>query len=207
VAAEAPDVRYLASFRKTGLMVFLGHLEMMEVFKRAFRRANLKLALSQGFHPSPKLSFLSALPLGVESYDERLLFSLLDDLSPEGIINDLVFPEGIEILTLEKRGKELPKVRIKAAEWRISSRENPVFTASPLFPEALLSYTDKKGKERRFTLKDYVYDLVVQSPHELFLSLYASPEGSPKPLLAARALWGLSPELPLELCKTKTVIE
>jgi radical SAM-linked protein len=188
-------------------MVFLGHLEMMEVFKRAFRRADLKLALSRGFHPSPKLSFLSALPLGVESYDERLLFSLLRDLPPEKILADLVFPEGIEIVSLDKRPKELPKVRIKAAEWKISSPAEPVFSSPPLFPEALLSYTDKKGKERLFPLKDYVCDLAINSPKELLLTLYAPPEGSPKPLLAARALWGLSAELPLELCKTKTVVE
>ncbi|MDO4575748.1 MAG: TIGR03936 family radical SAM-associated protein [Planctomycetia bacterium] len=59
-------------FRKDGDLRFLGHRDLMESFFRLLRRAEVKPAYSQGFHPKPKVSFPTALPLGVIGENEVL---------------------------------------------------------------------------------------------------------------------------------------
>jgi radical SAM-linked protein len=50
-------------FRKSGPMVFIGHLDVMRYFQKAIRRADIDIAYTQGFNPHQIMSF--AAPLGV----------------------------------------------------------------------------------------------------------------------------------------------
>ncbi len=54
------------TYSKTGIMRWLSHLELMQLFRRAFRRAGLPAKYSQGFHPHMKLSLERALKVGEE---------------------------------------------------------------------------------------------------------------------------------------------
>jgi radical SAM-linked protein len=60
----------MVTFRKAGRLRFLGHLDVVRTMKRAIRRAGLPVAYSQGFSPSPQMSFASALPLGTAGESE-----------------------------------------------------------------------------------------------------------------------------------------
>ena len=46
-------------FGKEGIVKFIGHLDIMRYFQKAFRRANVDITYSQGYHPHPCLSFAS----------------------------------------------------------------------------------------------------------------------------------------------------
>ncbi len=52
-------------------MRFISHLDLMRVFSRAARRAELPLFISKGFSPHPKISIKRALKLGIESDNEE----------------------------------------------------------------------------------------------------------------------------------------
>ena len=60
------------AYAKTGNARFFGHLEMVNIFIRAFRRARIALKFTQGFHPKPKIAFVDPLPIGMESLNESL---------------------------------------------------------------------------------------------------------------------------------------
>ncbi len=60
---------------------WLGHLELVRLMYRAFRRARIPVAYTQGFHPLPKLSFGKALPVGVESLAEYVDVELAPGVS------------------------------------------------------------------------------------------------------------------------------
>ena len=49
-------MRIIASFYKHEQVMFVSHLDMQRLFQRAFRRADLPLAYSNGFNPHPLLS-------------------------------------------------------------------------------------------------------------------------------------------------------
>ncbi len=86
-------------FSKTGLMRYISHLDLMRLFVRAMRRAELPLKLSQGFSPHPKLSLKRALKLGVESQEEEAAILLNFPVTPDNFKDRLQkqLPEGIEI--------------------------------------------------------------------------------------------------------------
>ena len=57
-------------FAKTGVMKFVGHLDVMRYFQKAIRRAELPIAYSEGFSPHMLLSFASPLGVGISSTGE-----------------------------------------------------------------------------------------------------------------------------------------
>ncbi len=51
-------------------MRLIGHRDLARAIERTFRRAGLRLGMSQGFHPKPRMSFPSALAVGIAGVDE-----------------------------------------------------------------------------------------------------------------------------------------
>jgi len=86
-------------FSKKGLMRYISHLDLMRLFMRAMRRAQLPLKFSEGFNPHPKLSLKRALKLGIESENEEGSIVLKFPVAPEDFKGKLQkqLPEGIEI--------------------------------------------------------------------------------------------------------------
>ncbi len=62
---------------------------MLRAIERLLRRAKLPVAFSQGFHPKPRVSYLSALPLGFSSDDEAMELILEEKLSCEELLTRL----------------------------------------------------------------------------------------------------------------------
>jgi radical SAM family uncharacterized protein/radical SAM-linked protein len=198
-----PGVRVLLEFEKTGPLALLGHLEMVEVFKRAFRRAEIKVAFSQGFHPQMKLSFLTALPLGQESFGEILAVTLTKPLLPEEIIRRLTLPPGLRITKARILALNEAKLKVDSISYLIES-ETDLFIKQPLHPKVLLRYTDSKGRPREFDLAVFVSDLSTPNPRSLHLTLKQGPTGGPQPLAATRALFDLPEDLVLSVKKLAT---
>ena len=71
-------MRFRLRFAKTGAIALLGHLDLMRELPRVIRRAGVKTAYTEGFHPKPDMSFGPALSLGVASLDEYADVKLLD---------------------------------------------------------------------------------------------------------------------------------
>ena len=65
-------------FEKTGDAVYLSHLDLMRVFQRAFKRADIMIWHSQGFSPRAYVSIALPLSVGVESGCEILDFEIQD---------------------------------------------------------------------------------------------------------------------------------
>ncbi len=65
-------------FSKCGSMRFIGHLDVMRYFQKAFRRAGIPISYSQGFSPHQLMSFASPLGIGLSS-DAEYMDLVLDD--------------------------------------------------------------------------------------------------------------------------------
>lgn len=80
---------------------FLSHLDLMTAMERAFRRAALPLAFSEGFNPHPRVSYASALAVGVTSDAEYLDVQLTDEkiLAAELVERlNKVLPRGLQVI-------------------------------------------------------------------------------------------------------------
>ncbi len=94
-----PPLRIRMALRKGPEARFTSHLDLLRLFVRAFRRARIRLALSQGYHAHPRLSPGPPLPLGYTSRAEYIDFEVVDNVPAafERIINAHL-PAGIEVL-------------------------------------------------------------------------------------------------------------
>lgn len=73
-------------FSKIGSMRFIGHLDVMRYFQKAFRRADIAMSYSQGFSPHQLMSFASPLGIGLSSDAEYLDIVLEDEESIEDFV-------------------------------------------------------------------------------------------------------------------------
>lgn len=89
-----------AKFTKQEYIKYISHLDLMRVFQRAFRRANIPVKYSEGFNPHPQFSLATALALGVSSDGEYMDVELDTYIEPEEFKQrlNIVLPNGIKIL-------------------------------------------------------------------------------------------------------------
>jgi len=95
-----------STFQKIGDMRFISHLDLMRLFQRALRRADLPVTITQGFSPHLKISINRALKLGAQSLDEALTVHLSKRVKPAIFIELLNknLPEGVRIVKAEEIG-------------------------------------------------------------------------------------------------------
>lgn len=62
--------RLRLGFTKTEMLRFVSHLDMVKMVQLIFRRAQLNVAYTMGFNPSPRMTFAPPLPMGFSSTGE-----------------------------------------------------------------------------------------------------------------------------------------
>lgn len=82
-------LRLRLRFRKEDDLRLISHRDLARTFERLFRRAGIRLAMSQGYHPKAKLSFPSALSLGIRGLDELVEVELAESLSANEVVERL----------------------------------------------------------------------------------------------------------------------
>jgi len=146
---KRPWVKKIRSqFIKVGKARVLGHLEMIDVFVRAARRAGISLKFSEGFHPMPRISFTNPLPVGMESlvefmdlelarymradeFKERLNRELPSELrildaremTTKGNPLPIVFEIDRFLISLENLGRDFPEDTLKNQLQQFLNRE------------------------------------------------------------------------------------
>jgi radical SAM family uncharacterized protein/radical SAM-linked protein len=85
----SPPERYRLRFSKTGPAALLGHLDLIRELPRVIRRAGVRTAYTEGYHPKPDMSFGPALSLGLASLDEYVDVKLIDAPDLEELVERL----------------------------------------------------------------------------------------------------------------------
>ena len=88
-------------FSKCGSMRFIGHLDVMRYFQKAFRRAGIPISYSQGFSPHQLMSFASPLGIGLSSDAEYMDLTLDDCDTPQQMIERMNTQMNEEIRVLD----------------------------------------------------------------------------------------------------------
>jgi radical SAM family uncharacterized protein/radical SAM-linked protein len=199
---------YRLFYAKQGDIRFLSHLEVMQVFFQACRRAGVKLHYSQGFNPVPKVSFSPALPVGTASLAEYLDIDLRETITDEREYMKRLngqMPSGITIRSIEEtpdrktgaQGKNLTCYEIILDHVLSETDRGKLqrFLASDSFAVT----TKRKGKERTVDIRQQVKSIGVLENGSLKMVLL-SEEGkaTSKPVEILKALFNLSEEQGLE---------
>ena len=206
--------RFCLTFTKMGSTRHLSHLELGRVLNRAFRRAGLKLAYSQGFHPMPRISFLSALPVGTESVAESVEIELTEaaniDEIKEKINREL--PEGVHIKHIEKVSRSGKKLRLKASRFLITLKETTFnetmlmeFLKSKHFEVVKIN---KKG-EHTLDARSLVMAMRLLSPEQIDLTIRQTDKLTLKPAEILKGVFSLKEDqlLSMNILKTEQLFQ
>ena len=110
-------------FRKQGDLRLIGHRDLARLLERLFRRAGLRLGMSEGFHPKPRMSFPSALALGIEGLDEVMELELAESCTADELLERLARHA---VPGLSFAGVEILPCGAKKARLRSAAYELPV---------------------------------------------------------------------------------
>jgi radical SAM family uncharacterized protein/radical SAM-linked protein len=164
-------------FRKVGEMRFLSHLELVHLFYRASKRADLPLCFSEGFHPMPRIIFATALPVGMESLTEIVDIECEGKITPPEILERLnqTLPPGVEIVEAEEVPLffHLSSLSHLSAYWipldHLVSKE----TAIPRVKKALderefFVHQERDGKKRSVNIRPLIEKMEMKEKQESF---------------------------------------
>ena len=158
-------------FAKTGAMRYVGHLDTMHYFQKAFRRTGLKLSFSQGFSPHMLLTFASPLSIGMTTEGDYLDIVLCGEQDPKEVLTLLnaQLCEGFKALDAVRLREEAktPMALLRAAEYLVTAPSKDSAAADQVFNEAQALMNEehvpvlkktKKG-ERKEDIRPLIYEL------------------------------------------------
>lgn len=167
-------------YAKRGPAKYFGHLELVKVFMRAFRRAGISLRFSEGFHPAPRVSFESALPVGIESTEEHCFVEVARHVQPSSLLERVneQLPDGLQLTACTPAPDRSPPKRSDSFHYTVTLKEGT-------FSEAKLkdflkstawtfTKTDRKGRVKTIDLKQAVTELRLLSPQTVQMTLNVS---------------------------------
>jgi radical SAM family uncharacterized protein/radical SAM-linked protein len=196
---KQPTVKKLNIFyTKQGRARYFGHLELVNIFLRALKRAAIPVKFSEGFHPKPKVSFDNPLPVGIESLQERFVVTVPVDIRPETVKDGLNahLPDGIGIIRCEVASNKNTAAASEFIHYRVALREDGFDKAKlntfNAVSEATITLTNRKGKLKKINLKDIVVVTELFDSRNLALTLRFEPGKNVRPSEVLRHIFNLS---------------
>lgn len=115
-------------FSKEGITRFIGHLDMMRYFQKAFRRSGIDIQYSQGYSPHQLISFAAPLGVGLTSTGEYMDIVLGACPSSAELVRciNAQMVDGVRILSavaLPDNSKNAMSI-VTTADYQIRFREN-----------------------------------------------------------------------------------
>lgn len=197
---EVSALKLRIKYTKTGVLRFIGHLDIMRLFQKAIRRAKLDVAYSKGFSPHQIISFAAPMPLGMTSEGEYFDGDFVSVTSTEDMckrLNDTL-PEGVRVLDIVKLPDTAkPSMAIvSASDYYIYKNEEceqdtivdlqkSIDTFHSLDKVEIVKKT--KSKEEMSNIKPLIYDLKIYEDG-IYMLLASGSKDNLKPELVVEAI-------------------
>jgi len=191
-----PIRKFRIRFSKFGKGKYLGHLELTRSLIRAFRRAEIPLVFSQGFHPLPRLSFGPPLPVGYESQAEYLDLQTRGRLDPAEAVKKVnsVLPFGVQIMEIQEISLKSASLfdMIEKTKYRIRfpTFESGAADIIARFQEADSFSVFWAKKNRPLDLKGIIDFLAIEEGNQIEMVLRMDREGVMRPEEALGYIFG-----------------
>ncbi|MBI2853262.1 MAG: DUF2344 domain-containing protein [Chloroflexi bacterium] len=211
--------RLRVRFARGNEVKFISHLDIMRMWERTLRRAQIPLALSEGFNPHPRFSLAAPLPVSVTSEAELMDVFLTRWQSPQaftaGVSQQL--PPGFQILGVIAISPNMPSLQaqVRFAEYRVEAAAEKETSAAEeaishlLSLESLPWHHRRDTGERNYDIRKLIDDLwLIGSCREVCtigMRLRCDSAGSGRPEQVTAAL-GFS-TYPMSVHRTKLIFE
>jgi radical SAM family uncharacterized protein/radical SAM-linked protein len=187
-------------YAKQDAAKYFGHLELVNIFLRALKRANIEVKFSEGFHPKPRVSFDNPLPVGIESLKERFIVTVADHIRPQAVMDGLNahLPAGLVITDCQLAPKKTPAARHPLIRYQVTLKEDLLdearlnaFNRMSAVPIRRMS---RKGKLKKIDLKAIVERSEFVNARQLKFTLRSEPGKTVRPFDLMRHIFNLNEE-------------
>ncbi len=169
VLKEVFALKIRVKFRKEGAMVFVGHLDLLRYFQKAFRRSLLDIRYSQGYNPHQVMSFAMPLGVGVKSNGEYMDVTMNSVTSSKDFVEALgaQMAEGVDIVSVVELDEDSKNAMtsVAGASYYVDYREGyqPDFDFEKEFTkfmeqDKILVIKKTKKSEKEMDLKEHIHD-------------------------------------------------
>lgn len=153
---------------------YISHLDIMKVFERAVRRADIKITYSKGFNPHPHIVFGLPMGVGLSSFSEFADIFLDESLSPEIFIEKINcnLPDGFRVTEAKlktAKGNVMNQIEAAAYEVTISNGHGnqDVFMKDKLqeflSKDLIMFLKENKSGKRYIDIKPLIMEIDVKS--------------------------------------------
>lgn len=168
--------RVLLRLRKGEEVKYLSHRDVIRTFEFALRRARIPVAYSAGFNPRPRMSFGSAVGVGVTSDDERIVLELGSPEDPSDVKEKMnsQLPSGLAVLEAEAvpdEGRRGGSSDLGGSQFQIT------VTGDPLAIDRAIRELFESTEVRVVRVREGVTKEVDIRPHLLQADIVKSEEG------------------------------
>jgi radical SAM-linked protein len=211
--------RLRVRFKRGGEVKFISHLDLIRLWQRAFQRARIPIAYSEGFSPHPRISLAAPLPIGVTSDAELMDIHLSKWVSPHFFTSALSqqLPPGIEIMQAYAIAPNQPSLQsqVSFAEYQVTVKmergkaEIEAAISGLLSAEHLPWQHQRDTGPRNYDLRALISDLWLidykPSSSTIGMRLRCDAGGSGRPEQVSLALGFTRP--PQSIHRTKLILK
>jgi radical SAM-linked protein len=185
-------------FTKTGVLKFIGHLDVMRYFQKAMRRADIPIAFTGGFSPHMVMSFANPLGIGLTSEGEYFDIEVTEDIPSAEAVKRLnaVMVDGISVRSfryLPENSKTGMSI-IAAADYLVFPKYENAFPESVtedlirgfMEQEEIQIVKKTKKSEKEVNIRPLIYAMELRKDG-IFLNLSAGSVENLKPQLVMTA--------------------
>ncbi len=182
---------------KTGVLKFIGHLDVQRYFHKAMMRAQLPVSFSKGMSPHQIMSFAAPLGIGMTSEGEYVDITFDWCYSSEEMLSRMnaVMNEGIEVLEfkqIDEKEKNCMAVTA-AADYLVTFRQGYYYTDAFLkrtepfyFQEQIPIVKKTKRSEKEVDIGPMILD-IHEEGEAIFMKLVTGSAENLKPQLVMEA--------------------
>lgn len=208
-------IRLRLTWRKTGLLKFLSHLETKSILTRALRAAGASFSYSRGFSPHPRISWGHALPVGVESEEELLDVELEAEIAPESLAESVNsrLPEELSVIRAERLPAGAGNITASVAGFRYrivmeGAAPEKIREAVKKFNAAESVTVERAtGKKKNVDVKAFTRAVEIRNGGVLEFDAYITPQGAAKPSDLAAALFPEGQARPVRAVKLFNIMK
>ena len=203
-------------FKRGEEIKFISHLDLIRVWQRAFRRAGVVLAYSEGFNPHPRISLASPLALGITAEAEMMDVYTVQPLSnhafmemvvpqlPIGLAISQVHPMPIEAPTLQAQIRFAEyEVKVQVADSDLLKQKIADMLSCETFPWQHQRDTGIKSYDLRRLIDNLWLVSLENSVALMGMKLRCDSEGAGRPEQVVKAL-GM--DIPVSVHRTKLTL-
>ncbi len=205
-------------FSRGAELKYISHLDIIRLWHRAFNRAGIELAYSEGFNPRPRIYLASPLSLGVTAGSELMDIVIAGQITPHSLLEmvNRQLPPGVKILQVMPVALNSPSLQaqVRRAEYKvevekvIKQQELEEAISKLLEKDHLPWYHERQGARREYDLRKLISNLwlSVSNPYSFIIGmeLQCDSSGTGRPEQVVKAL-GL-PE-PVSVHRSRLIFE